>query len=97
MTRFVAIPPIPRVPREYDPAYMERWSEYVRNAILLLRNPGAIQGTTLNLTALQDWGAGLRVGDVFIYDSRLLRIVQSGECFAPRVLMTASLGSVTVT
>jgi len=97
MSRQISIPAVPRAPREYDPAYMDRLVEYIRNNFLILRNPGEIRGTELNLSALQDWGAGLRAGDVFLWDSNLLRIVQSGEIFAPRVWMTASLGSVTAT
>lgn len=82
MSRNTPVPFFPSPPREYDQAY---FSQLIRNFAVFAQqtnNPGALQATTLKLTALpvfaDDTGAiagGLTVGDIYRTGAGALRAV----------------------
>ena len=57
---------IPDPPREYDLRVWQSIVNEIDKQIRDLYNPGHVQGTTMNMTALPTSSAGLRSGDVWV-------------------------------
>jgi hypothetical protein len=77
MAGITPIAPLPFPPTTYEQRY---FNETIRTLNLYFRqiqNPGAIVGSTLNLTELPTSAAGLRVGDVWVDTaaSNVLKVV----------------------
>jgi len=92
----VGRPPFPLAPDEYDRETMDRFTRMIEFAFEQLDTPGPIEATTINLSALNGSGGGLRVGDVFS-NGGILTIVRTEDVFAPSFLGTSALGTVIVT
>lgn len=94
-----SIPPIVTLPRPRDGMVDEPYIiGLIRSIETFLRdhnNPGPIRGWSLNLPGLPDNGSGLRDGDVFD-DEGTLKIVRGEWAYAPPLLGTGALGTVTV-
>lgn len=77
MAGITPIAPLPFPPTTYEQRY---FNETIRTLNLYFRqiqNPGAVVGSTLNLTELPTSAAGLRVGDVWVDTaaSNVLKVV----------------------
>lgn len=67
------LPPLPLPPPQYTPQYFSQLIRSLTTAFAALRNPGPIQGTTLNLSQLPTSTVGLRDGDIW-NDAGVLKI-----------------------
>lgn len=57
---------LPDPPREYDLRVWQSIVNEIDKQIRDLYNPGHVQGTTMNMTALPTSSAGLRSGDIWV-------------------------------
>lgn len=90
------IPVLQSAPGEYNAAYVDQMIRALRTSFQQLANPGPLNGTALNLSALQGHGGGLRIGDLY-HDAGVLMIVLPGIAYAGSLLTEWSVGSVTIT
>ena len=96
MTEAPSRPVFPLAPEEYQRVYFD---DLVRTLSVFVEqqlNAGAMRGTTLVLTELPTNGNKLETGSVY-NDQGTLKIVLSNVGYAPSLLMSASIGTVTVT
>ncbi len=89
-------PPFPVAPDEYDREIFERFIRMVEFVFEQQDTPGPVEATTINLSALNGNGSGLRVGDVFS-NGGILTTVRAEDVFAPSFFGTSALGIVVVT
>lgn len=65
----MALKKLPDPPAAYDAVGLMRWQAIINEIDKQLRdlyNPGHVQGTTMNMTALPTSSAGLRSGDIWV-------------------------------
>ena len=96
MTEPLSRPVFPLAPDEYQRVYFDDLVRTLSSFVDQELNPGALRGTTMVLTNLPTTGNLLENGAVY-NDQGTLKVVLSNMGYAPSFLMSASIGTVTVT
>ena len=96
MTEALSRPVFPLAPEEYQRVYFDDLVSPLSSFVDQQINPGALRGTTLVLTNLPTNGNKLETGGVY-NDQGTLKVALSNVGYAPTLLMSASIGTVTVT
>ena len=96
MTEALSRPVFPLAPEEYQRVYFDDLVSPLSSFVDQQINPGAVRGTTLVLTNLPTNGNKLETGGVY-NDQGTLKVALSNVGYAPTLLMSASIGTVTVT
>lgn len=89
------IPPTPRAPREYDPEWVERTLRSIIDVLNTIRSNGPVRAHTLHVSDLPKNGNQLKGGQVY-NDGGTLKVVQTNIGYAPTLVGTSALGTVTV-
>lgn len=90
------LPRFPAAPRAYSTAYFNRLVSLLDQLTRQLQSRRRIEVTQINMSQCPSTGAGLREGDIFCADG-VLHIVQPDKGYPESLMMTASVGTVTVT
>ena len=89
------VPQVPAAPDEYDPRWIERTIRDLVRVLEEMRETGPMRASTLFVSSLPKNGNQLRAGQVY-NDAGTLKIASTNTRYAPTLVGTSALGTVTV-